>query len=112
MDTNPYTSPSPSPDLSVKRPYTRFSLLLDIVAIAGAGYPLMFRAVVELNNLAPPTSIVIGISLLLTLVFSWLVGLVLNAVGAFRLRPVSFIGLLLNVSSVIMMFVPSSTQTM
>ena len=110
MDTNPYESPLPPSDLSVKRPYTRLNLLMDIVAIAGAAYPLMFRAVVELMALPPPTDRAIGISLFLTLALAWLVGLVLNTAGAFRYRPVSVIGLLLNVSSMIMMFVPSPTQ--
>ena len=96
---NPYQTPATSSEPLPKRSYTRFRLLLDCFAIAAAAYPLVFRVIVDVWDISPPHYIV-GISLLVSLVLLWLVSLVVNAAGAFRLRLISFVGLLLNVLSV------------
>ncbi len=106
MNTNPYKSPDISTERSLKRPYTRFRLFLDVFAIIAAASPLGLRIVVTLVNLPEIESLAFFIILFSSIALGWVASLVINAAGTFRIRLVSIFGLLLNVVSLLAMFVP------
>lgn len=111
MDANPYRSPMTSSNLP-KRTYTRFRLLVDVFALIFAILPVSINVLeyyvdkgVFIDS-APLWQLWVFLICLLLMLLLWLVSLVINTAGAFRLRPVSIFGLLLNIVSLIAAFLP------
>jgi hypothetical protein len=110
METNPYQTPATSRRPLPKRPYTRFRFLVDIFALIFAILPVPFMVWNYYSNtgvvIANATYFQLWVMLIgfLVVLVMWLVSLVINAAGAFRVRPVSAVGLLLNIVSLIASF--------
>jgi hypothetical protein len=102
MDTNPYTSPTIPTDDLPKRLYTRPRLLLDVFAIVFAIFPIGFRITIDVVPYHDFERVFLPIAVLFLLtMLLWLVSLVINIVGTVKTRPVSIIGVLINIASFI-----------
>ena len=91
-------------------------LALDFFAIIFASFPLGailtektfgFKSEDIIDSIPPefvaPVALMAIVSILSTLLL-WLISLVINIRGAFKLRPISIIGVLLNLASLVAMF--------
>ena len=109
---NPYQAPATSGEPLPTRPYTRFRLFLDIFALVFAISPTSYNVIdyfVDISDFQGNARIPVALAILaaqLLLVVLWFVSLVINAAGAFRLRPVSIVGLVLNLVSLVAGFLP------
>jgi hypothetical protein len=113
--TNPYQPPTlPPGEPQPKRPNTRFRILLDSYAVVAAALPIPLHCGV-LMNIHQATDIqdfmffYFGVLLAL-----WVPSLLINITGVFTLRPLSFLGLVLNGLSafVVMNLVSGLTKTL
>ena len=104
MDTNPYKSPTePNEPVKVR---SRLSSVFDILAVICAGLPIAFLAavLVLVSNSTEPSSPRLDFilnSLLITTGSLWLLAGFYNASGLFRRRRLPFIGMVLNVLSLL-----------
>lgn len=96
---NPYKAPQISGPLPPGRPDSRLRTLIDVFGTVGAGFPIVLRFVVLFMDGQSITDVFLICYFSLVFVL-WAPSLVINIAGAFSLRPLSFVGLLLNFLSV------------
>jgi hypothetical protein len=115
-EINPYESPAIPSDRRTPRTNPRLKLALDIFAIIFASFPLVailtektlgrkfddFKKNIP-DALVVPVALTFIVTILVALLF-WLISLIINIRGTLKLRPVSIIGVLLNVASLVAMF--------
>jgi hypothetical protein len=102
---NPYSSPFPDENKQSKPGYTRFRLLLDIFAILLPVFLVIFRVIhsrvyislldLEINPVGCAVFLISTLAL-------WAITFGINTYGSIKGRPVSIVGLLLNVSFIAM----------
>jgi hypothetical protein len=116
LEINPYKSPAIPSDRRSVWESPRMRLALDLFAIFFASFPLVailtektFGLTIDgfmkkvPDELVGPVALTAIVTILAALLF-WLISLIVNIRGAFKLRPISIVGVLLNVASLVAMF--------
>ena len=102
MEPNPYESPSALGSSHRSRPlYTPLRLMMDIFCIAAPLVPIVLWVATNID--LPPIPTATGrMTFLAMMAGSWLVSVVLNLVGSLRRRAVSYVGVVLNIISLML----------